>query len=268
LARLDELEAISGISPVIVHERLIYRTRLGRPINDAEQQSAEPTTAAEFHQLGRAMFHEGEFEKAARLFDRGLREDPAALFMNFDRAQCAMALGRHDDAIQSFTACVALNPGPVIFARRAEALAARATSHERRIAGSIAGWCEVLADRAAARADYLAALRRSDNKLAEAWFGLGLLDARQRKFGAAEQNFVKALQTGHPEAPVRVNLAIVQAETGRLSAAIGNARRAVALRPNDAEAKALLDKLEKESIPNRRPLTGTISAIKQWETIQ
>ena len=78
--------------------------------------------------------------------------------------------------------------------------------------------------------------------LAEVYNNLGVVAARREKKGATEF-FQHAVQSDPKDADYRFNLAVSSLRVNDLSGASRQLREALALRPNDTEAKALYDRI-------------------------
>src|SRR5262249_25226354 len=114
LSVLAEAEEAFGPSPVLYRERRLHAEALGMAnaarAAEAKAASTPPQTAWEHYALGCSYLRSGELERAAAELDRALELEPQGLWPNFARGRCAYLLNRHDEALVSFTVCVALAP--------------------------------------------------------------------------------------------------------------------------------------------------------------
>jgi len=179
---LGEAAERFGAVPVLAYELRRLGTDPARPV--------EPTTAWDFHALGRAALRDGDLGRADDLLTRAVALDPRGLWPNFHHGLCSFKRGRYDDAAAAFAACVALTPAPECF-------------YNRGLAFDRLG----RADRAAA--DYDAALRL-DPALAPAALNRGVLHLRAGRLAEAEADFAHALRHGADPAAVRANEALVR----------------------------------------------------------
>ena len=83
--------------------------------------------------------------------------------------------------------------------------------------------------------------------LAEVYNNLGVVTSRRGKKGAAD-SFQKAVDADPSDADYRFNLGVALFRAGDLAGASRQLREALALRPGDAEAKALLDSVANNAI--------------------
>jgi tetratricopeptide (TPR) repeat protein len=127
LRTLAEAEALCGPSPVLDCERQQHALALGdtAAAQEAGQQAASRAarTAWEHYALGRSLLRTAtapgcvpSWERAATLalaaaaLDRAVELEPQALWPHFHYGLCASHLGRHEEAVHAFTACIALSP--------------------------------------------------------------------------------------------------------------------------------------------------------------
>ncbi len=109
---LTEAEEAFGPSAVLCHERARHARALGL---EAEARAAEargartaPQSAWEHCALGLSYLRSGDTKRAMQELEQAVELEPQGLWPNFARGRCAYLLERHEDALVSFTACVAL----------------------------------------------------------------------------------------------------------------------------------------------------------------
>jgi serine/threonine protein kinase len=115
---LAEAEEEFGPSPVLYRERQLHAETLGlRDVAQAAAASVERApaqTAWEHYALGCSYLRSGELARSAAELERAVDLEPQGLWPNFARGRCAYLLGRHQEALLSFTACVALAPDSAV----------------------------------------------------------------------------------------------------------------------------------------------------------
>lgn len=114
LQTLAEAEAACGPSLVLYRARQTYAEALGKTELAAEARrladGSSRKTAWEHYSLGRFLLASGDLPAAAAELDRACQLAPGDLWSNFYLGTCAYKLGRFDDALGAFQACVALAP--------------------------------------------------------------------------------------------------------------------------------------------------------------
>jgi tetratricopeptide (TPR) repeat protein len=109
LTVLDEAEKSFGPSCVLHSQRRVHLAPLGMPA-PTESGMPAPATAWEHYAVGRALLRADDPVAALAHLERAVQMQPDALWAHFTHAKCAFQLGRLEEAISSFTACVALAP--------------------------------------------------------------------------------------------------------------------------------------------------------------
>jgi tetratricopeptide (TPR) repeat protein len=270
---LEELEEFSGPSKVLEVERILHGKSL-----ESLDQLAQPTSAAEYHQFGRAYWSAGKLDRAEQCFERGTVLEPRSLALHFDRATLAFQRSRYDEAAESFRACLAIQPNPVGYSRLAFAYLARAEV-ARKAASFRTGlaiqpypfgysWLGFTylahADmvRMAARDEdlnraelnFTEAIRRAgqiDGRpgLAEALFGRGQVNHRRKDYSNALNDLTKALEAGYPRAKGLYTIAVVHLDAGKRGKAMASNKDALAAQRDFAPALALDEQLTKRPDP-------------------
>jgi eukaryotic-like serine/threonine-protein kinase len=221
---LGETEEMFGPSPVLLMQRQSLCAALGLT-EEARKAGAgaaqlKPRTAWDYYSLGRFLLQSGDFQSAAREFDRAADLDPHAFWPNFYQGVCAYRLRRYDDALTSFRVC---------FSLRQEA-----------------AWCYVnraLAFEALGRFDdalheYGRALK-ADPQLGTANLNRGTLYYRSKRYSEAVQDLREALRNGADPATVYYNLALIDVAQNQLAAARANLELALRDDPQYAPAQEL-----------------------------
>lgn len=85
--------------------------------------------------------------------------------------------------------------------------------------------------------------------LNEVWNDLGVVQARQKKYEAAETSFQKAIEGDSADSDYRFNLGFTQWRNGQFGAAIESLRAATERNSNDQEATSLLGRALKKDGP-------------------
>ncbi len=110
---LDEATALLGTGPALERLRLAYERALGRPSASGERAGAlaEPRTAWEHCDLGRAFLRDGENARAVLEFQQAVDLRPQDFWPNFYQGLCAYKLGRFEEALNAFRVCISLAEG-------------------------------------------------------------------------------------------------------------------------------------------------------------
>ncbi|MBL8797706.1 MAG: protein kinase [Planctomycetia bacterium] len=228
---LDEAEALLGSQPVIDHERQRHATALGdtrlADLAAARLAQGVPHTAQEHFALGRAMLQAGELKPAALHLEHALQLRPQGAWPNFYRGLCAWQSRQYQDAVSAFTACVAQAPESALF-RYYRALAQQALGRPDR-----------------ALRDLDAALRL-DPDLAIAALQRGILHLEGKRYAQATSDLQRALALGADPAAGHYRLAQVQLAQNERDAARFSLQQALQFQPQHAEARKLLDQLQRE----------------------
>jgi serine/threonine protein kinase len=114
LETLAQAEALFGPSCVLYQERRAHALALGQTeVAEAAARQAEALAsrgAWEHYALGRAYLQDGDLRRAADQLDRALGLEPQGLWPNFYKGLCAHRMGRYQEALAAFSACVVLAP--------------------------------------------------------------------------------------------------------------------------------------------------------------
>jgi serine/threonine protein kinase/Flp pilus assembly protein TadD len=214
---IQEAEAFSGGSPVL--------TWLRHHLNQATPLPAPPArTSWEACTIGRSLLTEGQFEAARPYLEQAVRLQPQELWPNFYFGICCYEMGRWEEALAAFTACVALAPeSAVCFYNRALAYAALNRADK-------------------AEGDYDAALQR-DPSLSAAALNRGILHFRAGRYAQAIADLERSLRDGSKPAVVYYNLALVYKQKGDPVRALANVEAALNADPDHSLAKALAESL-------------------------
>jgi tetratricopeptide (TPR) repeat protein len=236
---LGEAENLFGPSRVLCLERQAQAAALG--LHEAAAEAAAeaahltPQTAWEHCAVGRSLLQAGNVAAAADQFDRALALDPRDYWANFDKGRCVYQLGRYDEAIVSFTACI------VLASDRAWCY------HNRGLAFAELGRLE------SALRDFDKALEL-DPSLGAAALNRGLLHSREKRYERALTDLRRALANGANPAAAYHAIALVHVAQGDRAAAFADLGEALRHNPDHAEARALLDRLQKEAAGAKPPL--------------
>jgi serine/threonine protein kinase/Tfp pilus assembly protein PilF len=217
LAVLREAESLFGQSAVVVCER----RALGDSVAD---DVPAPRTSWEHYAMGRWLMREGDLRGAATELERAVSLGPQSFWPWFWRGLCAYKLQQFDNAVTSFTVCMALSPASAeCYSNRALAQAARG-------------------QRELARADYDKALE-VDPGLTAAVFNRGLLNLQDKRLVEAARDLDRALFLGADRAVVHYNLALVFQAKREAARALASVERALQYRPEYKEARDLRGRL-------------------------
>ena len=273
LKLLDELEEFSGPSKVLEVERIMHRNA-----PETLDQLEQPTSAAEYHQFGRAYWTAGKLDRAEQCFERGTIMEPRSLALHFDRASLAFQRGRYDEAAESFRACLAIQPNSVGYSRLAFAYLARAEVARKAesfrtglafqpypFGYSWLGFAYLahadLVRKAArdedlnrAELNFTEAIGRAGqidgrSGLAEALFGRAQVYHRRKDNSNALNDLTKALEAGYPRAKGLYTIAVVHLDAGNPDKAEASNKDALAAQPDFAPARDLLERLTKRPEP-------------------
>jgi tetratricopeptide (TPR) repeat protein len=206
LAFLDKAASLLGSSPALKRLRQAYQKSLGWPIksDDAQAVAAEPQTAWEHCDLGRAYLREAEYVRAAEQFQLAVDLRPRDFWPNFYQGVCTYKLGRFEDALSAFRVCIALADNP------AECYFNRALTYE------------ALSKNDESLRDYTRALQ-CDDKLTGAALNRGILHYTAGRYSQAAADLRRALETasGHEaRGTIHYNLALVELARNNGAAAL------------------------------------------------
>lgn len=228
---LDEAETFFGVLPVIDHERQRHAEALGETrladLAAARLAQSVPQTALDHFTLGRAVFRAGDLKLAAEHLEHAVHLQPQGVWPNFYLGLCALRAKRFPDAVSAFTACVAQSPGTALF-RYYRGLAEQSLGQLDR-----------------ALRDYDQALWL-DPDLAQAAMQRALLHLGEKRYAAATADLQRALSKGADPAQVYFHLAQAQLGQNNRAGATLSLEQALQHQPGHAEARKLLDKLERE----------------------
>jgi tetratricopeptide (TPR) repeat protein len=187
----------------------------------------EPRTAWEHVAIGRHWLAAGRLSDAAVHFEQAVNLEPQSFWPNFYLAICNYRNEDFDQALNGFSACVALAP------RRAECYYNRALAH------AAVGNLEraIQDDRRALELDAT---------LATAALHRATLYCRLRQYDQAEGDLRLARSAGADPASVNYTEAVLHLARGDKSAALSCAKRALSHQPNHAEAHSLEQRLRGE----------------------
>ncbi|WP_071529312.1 serine/threonine-protein kinase [Gemmata obscuriglobus] len=225
MRRLDEAEGFFGPDPALARLRAYYRDEPGWD----RFAPADPTvTAWELYAVGRARLNAGALERAAELLRRAVEREPQGFWPHFHLAVCAHRLGRAEEAVAGFSACLSLAQNRRGLCHYHRGLAYAAIRKEG-------------ANENALR-DFNRALEL-EPALAAAALHRGLLHHNAGRLPEAVADLELARRNGYPPAVVEYHLAGVSLASGDKSAALAHAERAHAADPTDDMALALLNRL-------------------------
>lgn len=260
---------------------------LPRAVDAAQAaQRLDPTCAAAYGHLGRALFNAGQLPDAERCFEEAARCDPDSPVAAYNLGHLRRAMGRMDAAIEAYGHALKLAPGmrsarfnrgithslaerPDAALADFEALLERdAADVDARLNAGLAR--QTLGDLDAAEADYRAVIARApDHPLA--WTYLGVLLNERLQTGEAVEALEHALQLDPNELDARRELANVFEKANRLDQAetalapalpMANEHPGVAIdaarlkrrRGDPAGALALLGRIDPRGLPERLAL--------------
>jgi serine/threonine protein kinase/Flp pilus assembly protein TadD len=227
---LQEAEEQFGPSRVLCQERQRHAEKLNWTTlvqTEARRGAALiPRTAWEHYALGRALLRAGSFDEAAPALRRAVDLRPDALWPNYYEGVCAFRRGRYDDAVAAFSVCVALAPrSGRCFTNRGLAFT-RLNRPDR------------------ALEDFNRALQLEPT-LAVAAFDRGTLHLKAGQYAEAASDFRRALRNGADPGRVHYHLALTHRAQGDQGAALASLRLALNFAPDLAEARQLLEKLQR-----------------------
>jgi serine/threonine protein kinase/Flp pilus assembly protein TadD len=217
LAVLTAAESLFGRTAVLARER---RAR-GSPDGDGDP---EPKTARDHYAVGRWLLRSGDLGGAAAELDKAVAMRPGDFWPWFWRGLCAYRRQGYDDAVTSYSVCIALAPDS------AECYHNRALAHAAR------GQPE------RARADYDRALQL-DPALSAAALNRGVLNLRQKRLPEATTDLERALKLGADPSAVHFNLALVHQAEHDIPAALSSVELALHFRPDHRDARELRGRL-------------------------
>jgi len=167
--------------------------------------------------LGALETQRGNAPAAIALMERSLARDPGQAAVHANIGNAYHAVGRYDDALQSYDRAIALAP------RFAEAYSNRGT-----ILSGLKRHTEALAS-----FDHALSLKQD---IADAWLSRGNTLKNLRRYDEAIASYRRVIALDPTRADAVNNIATAFEEMGRLDDAVENYRRAGALAPSYAEA--------------------------------
>lgn len=209
---------------------------------DADRRTKEQR-AREQYGLGLGLEDQRAFAAAIVAYQNAARLDPKLRGPHYRMGRLYTAVGRHDVAVQSFAAEVALDPGNRVAAR--ELGLALANSGDtanavrqlelltRRVARDTASWkalgfAYALADRPEAAERALRRAVELDPRDASAWRDLGLVLALRGRAPAAREAYARAARLAPRDGGAPLNLGNLEAREGRWTEALAAYREAEA----------------------------------------
>lgn len=108
MALLDEAEATLGASEALRREKLLRSG--GGSIPAIAGNASGGFDMRDHMALGRLLLRAHDETAALDEFGRAVRDQPQDFWANYYRGRCAYRLGRYDEALNAFSACVALAP--------------------------------------------------------------------------------------------------------------------------------------------------------------
>lgn len=231
LRLLDEVESITGSSPVLDTERALHAAALGlhdRADAARRRAAAAPPSSPEEHcALARRLLQEGDIAGATGHVEAARRMQPDGFLPNWYRAACALRGRRYQEAVEAYCVCIGRAPW------LAECHWKRATAYA------------ALGRHADALADLDLALQvRPDLGLAA--LDRGLLHLSQKRTEAAAADLEHALKNGADPAAAHYHLAVLALDRGDRAAAAEHVREALRQRPGHEEARRLLERIKDE----------------------
>jgi tetratricopeptide (TPR) repeat protein len=151
-------------------------------------------------------------QRAAEELEQAVRLEPQGLWPNFYQGLCAYRLGRHTDAVASYSVCIGAAPQ------------AASCFHNRALAFDALGRPEQ------ALRDYDQALRL-DPALADAALNRGALHYRAKRYDAAIADLRRAQELGSDPVVVAFDLLLVNLARGECSTTLNELRRALGSPP-------------------------------------
>jgi tetratricopeptide (TPR) repeat protein len=265
-----DFETIFGRASAVTEKNCLALTNFGLSLMDrddldravtvlSQAVEAGPRDALALGALGSVLFKKGNFADALDLYFRALAASPRAALTNYDVGRTLARLRRFDEAEQYLRRAVELNDG---FAD-AYAQLGVVLQHSDRLDEALAA-CKKALDispdlamgRVAIAGVYLkkrdfAAAAEAYAKAAESkadWLvytNLGNCLERIGKSDAAEAAYRTAISLQPDAAQAHYNLGFLLAQMGRKKDAIAEVEKAISLEPGNADARALLQELQR-----------------------
>ena len=222
LDELDEAEALFGPNAVLALERARHRQALHLP--PASRVSPPPQTVWEYFTLGRTSLEAGDLVVAAHYLQEGIGATASWFLAEFLPGPLRLyRLGNFAESVAAFSVCIGAAPEVAV------------TYYNRALGFTALGQNDL------ALHDYDRVLRL--DALASAALNRGMLHFQALRYHAAEDDLLKALELGAPEATVYYDMAMVQAARLDTAAALRSLNRSLLLAPGHPEALALRDRL-------------------------
>ncbi len=193
----------------------LYLRLLERP--PAHQGQAAQMLGLLYAHQGDRLHSLGRSAEAVERYDRALALTPRAEVYN-NRGVVLEALGRLDEALDSFTQAIA-----------GRADYAQAFFNRGGVLCSLGRWTDALAD-------YEGAVALRPDVSAAYWNNRGLALGELDRWAEAAASFITALELDSAYGDAHANLSVAQRRLGQLDAALMSADRALAIRPDHAEA--------------------------------
>jgi tetratricopeptide (TPR) repeat protein len=210
---LSQAEALLGPSAVIARAR----RALGQPVSGDDP---EPRSALEHYVVGRWLYRAGDLAGARGELEQAVALRPQEFWPWFWRGLCAYKLRRFEDAVSSFSVCIALSPDSAeCFCNRAIARFGLGQATE-------------------ARADYDKAVAL-DAGLPAAALNRGILNLQEKRLAEAEGDLGRALTLGADPAVVYFNLAVLCQRRHDRQGSLANVDKALRYRPAYPDARNL-----------------------------
>jgi tetratricopeptide (TPR) repeat protein len=227
---LEEARDWLGPNAVLDHELARHRQALGIS-EPASPSSRQPTVAGarEHYALGCSYLRSGELERASEELKQALALKPHDCWANYYYGLCAYRLKHYEDAALAFSVSIGAAPKLAgVYYNRALGFAAQGRTD-------------------LALADYTRSLQL-DSTFAAAALNRGMLHFQESRYEEAVADLQKALQLGTDPATGHYDLALVYLQQGRHEDALAHARKALAHGPANADARSLVERLEKKRV--------------------
>jgi serine/threonine protein kinase/Tfp pilus assembly protein PilF len=222
---LEEARALLGRSAILEHELAQHRQALGMPTLTSPHLTAN--SAREHYALGCSYLRSGELERASEELKQALALKPHCCWSNYYYGLCSYRLKRYDDAALAFSVSIGAAPGLA------------GLYYNRALAFADGGRTDL------AVADYNRALELAP-KFAAAALNRGMLHFQESRYDEAVADLQRALQLGADPATAHYDLALVYLRQGKPDDALAHARKALTNSPTHAEARSLVERLEKK----------------------
>ncbi len=221
---LEEAKTLFGPSIVLWQRIRAHADAIGAEMTETELPPAR--TAWEHYALGRIFWQAGDLDRAATSFRAACTIQPQGFWPNFYAGLCAYKQKNYLDAATAFSVCIGADSNrAVCFFNRG--LAWSALEHDDQ-----------------ALQDYDRAFQL-DPKLSAAVLNRGLLHYRKQRFSEAVSDLRRALELGADPVGTHYNLALAHFAQSDYSQALECAREALRHDPAHAEARQLLQNIQR-----------------------